>query len=109
MDTVPAGRHQRRERLHRTAVNTYDDGGPLIWFAPAQPVFIDSRYDPYPIEQFTANRQVELTGDYRTLFERYGIKCAIVPVATPTEAALRAAPAWTMTYQDESRAVFAAK
>jgi hypothetical protein len=89
--------------------NTYDDGGPLIWFAPRQPVFIDSRYDPYPVEQFLENRTVESTGDYRALFQQYRIRCAIVPAGAATDVALRSDASWTMTYSDDHRAVHQAR
>ena len=89
--------------------NTYDDGGPLIWFAQQQPVFIDSRYDPYPVEQFASNRTVELTGEYRELFDKYRIKCAIVPAGAPTDVALRSDASWTLAYEDDRHAVFTAK
>src|SRR5262245_51418433 len=89
--------------------NTYDDGGPLIWFAPGQPVFIDSRYDPYPVEQFLENRTVEATGDYRALFARYKIRCAIVPAGAPTDLALRSDSSWIMIYSDDRRTVHQAR
>jgi hypothetical protein len=39
--------------------NDYASGGPIIWFVPSQPVFIDSRQDPYPIAFVQAATAVE--------------------------------------------------
>jgi hypothetical protein len=86
--------------------NTYDAGGALIWFVPEQPVFIDSRYDPYPIQLFVDNEQLERTGAYDALFTRHGIRCAIVAAGMPTDLALRGDADWAMTYSDDTHAVF---
>jgi hypothetical protein len=59
--------------------NTYDTGGPIIWFVPSQPVFDDSRQDPFPVALVQAGRRVETTGDYRALFAQWHINCAAVP------------------------------
>jgi hypothetical protein len=70
--------------------NTYPDGGPLIWFAPRTRVFIDSRQDPYPIAFVQEYIRLEQTGDYRRVFERYGIRCAMLPETSATAARLKA-------------------
>ena len=85
--------------------NTYDDGGALIWFVPTQPVFIDSRYDPYPVAFFHENRHVEETGEYHNLFTRYGIQCALLRTSTPSEQALRNDPGWRVEHSDEKHTV----
>ena len=59
--------------------NRYPDGGPLIWFAPRVRVFIDSRQDPYPLSFTQEYIRVEQTGEYAAVFERYGIRCAMLP------------------------------
>ena len=89
--------------------NTYDDGGALIWWVPQQPVFIDSRYDPYPLELFAANEVLERTGVYQPLFDRHQFKCAIAPTGSPIVAALVSDPEWVVTYRDDQRVVMATK
>ncbi len=79
--------------------NTYPDGGPLIWFVPEQRVFIDSRQDQYPIALIQDASRVEATGDYRELFERWGINCAALPPRSPTVAALNR-DGWHQRYRD---------
>jgi hypothetical protein len=64
--------------------NRYDEGGMLLWFAQGRKVFLDGRQDPFPpslvlehIEMETGRRRYEPT------FERYDIRCAFLPVASP--------------------------
>ncbi len=86
-----------RPRLY----NTYPDGGPLIWFVPEQPVFIDSRQDQYPVPLVQAASRVEATGDYRALFADWRINCAALPPKSPTVAALRR-DGWHERFRDGS-------
>ena len=64
--------------------NQYDGGGFLVWFVPQAPVFMDSRQDPFPPDLVMAHLKVEMTGEYRALFERFGIACAALPTWSPT-------------------------
>ena len=69
--------------------NTYDDGGYLIWFLPDRKVFVDSRQDPFPREFIEAHIYVERSGQYKPLFARYGIACALTVRETPLDVSLR--------------------
>ena len=69
--------------------NTYNAGGPLIWYAPDVPVFIDNRQDPYPSTLLIEASQVEQSGTYQPFFSRYQIACAIVRAGAPIESALQ--------------------
>ena len=81
----------------------------MIWWVPQQPVFIDSRYDPYPIELFMENQALERTGVYQPLFDRHRIRCAIAPAGSPIVASLATNPDWLVTYRDEERVVLITK
>jgi hypothetical protein len=59
--------------------NRYTDGGYLIWFAPRVRVFIDSRHDPYPFSFVQEYIRIEQSGDYHTAFDRFNIRCALLP------------------------------
>jgi len=79
--------------------NHYDNGGPLIWFVPEQPVFIDGRQHPYPASFIVEHFAVEDSGDYKPLFMRWGIRCAVLPpYSKVAQAVVR--DGWRITYQD---------
>lgn len=79
--------------------NTYGLGGPLIWFVPSQPVFVDSRQDPYPVSLVQEAVHVEQTGDYRDAFQARNIGCAVVPPTSPAVATLQR-DGWRTLYSD---------
>jgi hypothetical protein len=85
--------------------NTYDSGGPLIWLVPERPVFVDNRQDPYSADLLFRAVIAEQRGEYRELFQSYGIGCALVPVEQPIYPALRQDPAWQEIYHDDAVAV----
>jgi hypothetical protein len=88
--------------------NQYDDGGYLIWFAPEKPVFVDNRQDPYPLQHITAQLDVQWERvPYRPLFDRWGIRCAFLPLTSSTVAAL-ARDGWITRYRDDRYTVQAA-
>ena len=79
--------------------NTYDLGGELIWFVPEKLVFIDNRQDPYSDAFFMESAQVEFSGDYQDLFDRYPVTCGLMPQATPLAQALQR-DGWQAKQQD---------
>jgi hypothetical protein len=83
------------ERLY----NRYDEGGFVIWFAPAQRVFLDSRYDPYPAALVLEQLDLEASGDFHATFAKYGIRCAFVPSESPVARALAKAGWQTMAHE----------
>ncbi|HVZ74122.1 MAG TPA: hypothetical protein VHJ20_17205 [Polyangia bacterium] len=87
--------------------NRYNEGGYLIWLAPERPVFLDSRQDPYPRAFVPAALGIEAAGDYEAMFARYGIRCAFLPLTSPTLPRLRAA-GWRTRFADDTWAVLAA-
>jgi hypothetical protein len=87
--------------------NRYNEGGYLIWFAPDKPVFIDSRQDPYPPGFVLDAIGVEDEGRYEPVFARHGIRCALLPVASPTRPRLQAA-GWRTRFSDDQWSVLGA-
>jgi hypothetical protein len=88
--------------------NQYGDGGTLIWFAPEKPVFVDGRQDPYPLPFLL--EVVEVEGGrqpVRPLLDRFGVRCAFLPVDAGTVDAL-GKEGWQTRYRDEKWAVLAA-
>ncbi len=80
--------------------NTYAAGGPIIWFVPGQPVFVDSRQDPYPDNLIADATRIEVGADPDALFRRFGIRCAVLPVSSPTGPTL-AARGWPVRHQSK--------
>ena len=92
-------------RVPGVAVQRYESGGPIIWFVPSQPVFIDSRQDPFPIPFVQSATAVEATGDYEATFARWHINCAALPPQSPTAARL-AKDGWLLRFSDQRWRVF---
>jgi hypothetical protein len=90
----------------RPFYNSHAVGGVLIGFTPQQPVFIDNRNDPYPVDLLDANLRLEQSGDYQELFARYQIRCAVVEPGTLTESALKTDPHWVVLHGDRRLTVF---
>ena len=63
--------------------NRYDEGGYIIWFLKGRRVFMDSRQDPFPEEMVLDQIQLERSGDYQSMFDRYRIGCALTPDRSP--------------------------
>jgi hypothetical protein len=68
--------------------NRYDDGGYVIWFAKDKKVFIDSRQDPFPKEMVRRHIELERSGEFRSMFARYDIGCALTTHDSPLANAL---------------------
>jgi len=83
--------------------NRYDDGGYLIWFAN-RAVFLDSRQDPFPPALVHAQIAAERSGEYRSLFDRYAIRCAFVPATSLVSQRLEA-DGWRALYSGPTWAV----
>ncbi len=88
--------------------NHYDDGGPLIWFLPEKPVFVDGRQDPFPLPFLLEFARVEAgQRSHRPLFDRFGIRCVFLSVRSTTVAALDK-EGWTTRFRDGKWAVLEA-
>jgi len=88
--------------------NQYDDGGDLIWCVPEKPVFVDNRKDPYPLALLRAQLDVQWgAAPYRPLFERWGIRCAFLPMTSSTVTALDR-DGWITRFRDDRYTVLSA-
>jgi hypothetical protein len=88
--------------------NDYESGGYLIWFAPERPVFVDNRQDPYPLPFLLEHIAVERGQQpYRSLFDRWGIRCAFLPAGGKITKRL-VTDGWTTHFRDDRWAVLAA-
>jgi hypothetical protein len=80
--------------------NGYNEGGYLVWFVRDQPVFLDGRHDPYPTNLLIEDREVERGADPRSMFGRFGIRCAALSSRAILAGTL-AAQGWTPRYHDD--------
>jgi hypothetical protein len=88
--------------------NHYDDGGTLIWFLPEKPVFVDGRQDPYDLDFLKEFVAVEAgQRPYRPLLDRFHVRCAFLPIKSPTVAGLDR-DGWISRYRDDKWAVLEA-
>src|SRR5665213_85565 len=88
--------------------NRYDEGGFLIWFAPEQKVFIDSRHDPFPPAFMHEAIDVQYRRKpYQPLFARWKIRCAFLPADAEIASTLRGA-GWVTRARDRQWAVLTA-
>ena len=96
---VPAAALAALAQCPDNLYNRYDEGGPLLWFAPGRKVFLDGRQDPYPADLVLEHIGMETgTGDYHAVFPRHGIHCAYLPVISPTSKRL-SADGWKALYR----------
>jgi hypothetical protein len=86
--------------------NSFYDGGFLIWFVPEQRVFVDGRTDAYPLAFLRQATRASLRGEYRSLFEEYGIKCAVAEADSVMATALRNDPSMHLAFADPKWVVF---
>jgi hypothetical protein len=87
-------------------LNTYADGGPIIWFVPGRRVLVDSRQDQYPTALIQAVTAAEQGGPPAALVEQHGLRCAALQAASPIVEAL-VSDGWATTYHDGTWVVLA--
>jgi len=85
---VPSGLQRALTDCRGQLYNRYDEGGYLIWFVREKKVFIDSRQDPFPADMVQSHIRLEMSGDYREVFSRYHIGCALAADGSPLAARL---------------------
>ena len=85
---VPAGLQRAVTECPGRLYNRYDEGGFLIWFVRGKKVFIDSRQDPFPADMVQSHIRLEMSGDYRDVFSKYDIGCALAVEGSPLAARL---------------------
>jgi hypothetical protein len=95
---------QARRTFHEQRYGSY-----LIWACPDLPVFIDTRIELYPLEQWddylaaSAGRY-----DWEAILDRYRIDTLLLDkeAQKPLIDAAKASPRWRVTYEDEQTVIF---
>ena len=88
--------------------NRYDEGGFVIWFVQDRKVFMDSRQDPFPEQLVLDQIRLEVSGDYRAMFDRHRIECALTPQASLLASRLRQ-DGWHERSDEAAWSVFSAR
>jgi hypothetical protein len=94
----------RPKRLfHTEAYGSY-----LIWAAPEQPVFVDTRIELYPYDQWRDYINLGQANNVAELMRKYDIDGMLLSVKyqQPLIDALRADPAWAERYHDKQSVYF---
>jgi hypothetical protein len=78
-------------------------GSYLMWAAPEQPVFIDTRIELYPYQQWVDYINLGQANNVDALLRKYAIDGLLLNKQRQAAlvAAVRGDPAWTMRYEDE--------
>lgn len=95
---------ERPKRLfHSEAYGSY-----LIWAAPEQPVFVDTRIELYPYEQWRDYINLGQANNLAALIAKYQLDGMLLSLKQQPGlvAVLRADPAWAERYHDEQAALF---
>lgn len=95
---------ERPTRLfHSEAYGSY-----LIWAAPEQPVFVDTRIELYPYEQWRDYINLGQANNLPALIEKYQLDGMLLSLKQQPAlvAALRADPSWAERYHDEQATLF---
>jgi hypothetical protein len=88
--------------------NNYDWGGYLIWkLYPSRPVFIDGRADVYGESLFREFADAyQLKNPWLEILHQWNVQTVVVPRDSALATGLRAAPGWTLAYQDSQAVIF---
>lgn len=88
--TYPSGALDALRASRGVLLNEYDWGGYLIWRAPERPVFVDSRFRPYPPEVLRDLTEVlELGPGWRRVLDRHSVRQVLLRPERPAVDALR--------------------
>lgn len=84
--------------------NGYETGSALIWWTPDVKVFVDNRQDPYPPQ--VIDSLFGLTrSNYRGVFDRYDVRCALTDADLPLASVLQA-EGWRATYTSQTESLW---
>jgi hypothetical protein len=92
-----------RRLFHSEAAGSY-----LIWAAPEQPVFIDTRFELYPYAQWRDYINLSQANNAAALLERYAIDGLLIDLKRqePLADAIGRDSAWVERYRDEQMVYF---
>jgi hypothetical protein len=104
--SVEALKHEPARPQHLFHTEGY--GSYLIWAAPEQPVFIDTRIELYPYQQWTDYIELGQGHNVAALLQKYHIDGLLLSKEkqAPLIKAVRSDPAWSLHYEDDEAVYF---
>jgi hypothetical protein len=89
-------------------LNSYDDGGYLIWAAPERKVFADGRGDVYEWTGVLSDylKFAQLRENPRFLLDKYRIDYCLLNRDSPISRVMQLLPGWKSVYSDDMSVVF---
>jgi len=105
---VKAVAYIKAHPLSGNMLNTFVDGGYLIWALPEHPVFVDGRADVFEwtgvLEEF--GEWATLQTDPNVLLNKYHIGFCLLERGSPMTFVLPLMPDWKQVYSDDSSVIF---
>ena len=105
---VAAVEYIRTHHLSGNMLNTFNNGGYLIWALPERPVFIDGRADAYEatgvLGQF--GQWATLQADPNTLLDKYNIAFCVLERDSAIAHVMPLLQGWTQVYSDKQSVIF---
>jgi hypothetical protein len=105
---VKAVEYIKAHHLSGNMMNTFVDGGYLIWALPEDPVFVDGRADVYEwtgvLSEF--GRWATLQSDPNALLDKYDVSFCLLERDSPMAYVLPLLPHWKEVYSDNSSVIF---
>ncbi|MBN2472338.1 MAG: hypothetical protein JXN59_16555 [Anaerolineae bacterium] len=104
---VEAAAYISENRLAGLMFNSYNWGGYLMFAAPEAPVFVDGRTDLYGDDLLREYLRVAFVRDgWEAVLDTYEIGWVVIEAQGGLAAALRQAPGWSLTYEDDLAVIF---
>lgn len=105
---VAAVQYIRTHHLSGNMLNTFNNGGYLIWALPEHPVFIDGRADAYEATGVLAQfgQWAMLQADPNTLLNKYNIAFCVLGRDSTMAHVMPLLQGWTQVYSDQQSVIF---
>lgn len=105
---VKAVEYIKTHQLSGNMLNSYGDGGYLIWALPEHPVFIDGRADVYEwagvLGEF--GRWAMLQSDPNAMLDKYHVDFCLLERDSPMSFVFPLMPNWKKVYSDDASVIF---
>lgn len=98
----------KTHRLPGNMLNSYGDGGYLIWTLSEHPVFIDGRGDVFELAGVFGEfvQWMTLQSDPNLLLNKYNIGFCLLEQQSPMTPVLKLLPGWKLIYSDGQSVIF---